>query len=134
MSLARPLSHRTRACNINSHRSIYPNVSHSFDLCSNISICIKIRSGGKDAPPTSPSWAESWHDEELDDNAGAGALAQGPLIEAAEPTVSPYLILGFREKAFGLKAPSWRPEGTVRFKALLPPSDGHCVLFVELVP
>ncbi len=81
-----------------------------------------------------PSWVESWQDEELDDNAGAGALAQGPLTEVAEPTVSPYLIDDLREKAFGLNAPSWRPEGTGWFKALRPPPVRHCVLFVELVP
>lgn len=89
-----------------------------------------------------PSWAVGWENDFEEDDAAASASTPPnsasrsltPLAANGDAAVRPSIIEDLRAKAFGLRAPSYRPLGTVWFKASLPPAVKHCLIFIELVP
>ena len=59
----------------------------------------------------------SWFTDVFDDDSSSAA----PRIALGEPRVRPYTVEDLRRQAQGFQAPSWRPEGTLWFKASLLP-------------
>ena len=92
------------------------------------------------AAPALPEWARGW-DADLSggaegDEAGAADDARLPAfeVEDVKPKCPLFTLDELKLLKFALKAPEWRPTGSVWFKASLPPGVTHCIFFIELVP